>query len=157
MPDVICLPDQRQQGRKKVTSGSQKRRRRNLERFRTDDTEHAALREMVRASGKSLGAYVMQLVGIEGGKGSRPRMIRRRVRADVSAFLRGVAEIRRVNSQLNQQTHAANTAMLFAEEHGAARLEDEVRAWRRELERLREQFAGPIAVIHAALDNEREG
>jgi hypothetical protein len=156
-PAVIRLPDERQQGRKKVTSGSDNRKRRHVERFRTDDTEHSALHERLQASGKSLAAYVMQLTGIEGGKDSRPRLHRRGMRADMPAFLQGMVEIRRVNSLLNQQTRAINTAMLFIDEHGAARLEAEVRAWRRELEQLREQFAAPIAAIHAALDHEREG
>lgn len=156
-PAVIHLPDQRQHGRKKVTSGSNTRRRRHLEWFRTDDAEHAALHEMLRASGKSLGALVMELIGIEGGKDARPRIHRRRVRADVSAFLQRVVEFRRSNSLLNQQTHAANTLTLFAEEHGAERLAEEVRAWRQAIDLSREQNAATHAAIIAALDDEREG
>lgn len=154
---MIHLPDQRQHGRKKVTSGSQKRRRRHLERFATDDAEHAALQEMLRASGKSLGAFVMEVAGIAAGKEARPRMYRRHVRADVSAFLQGVVEFRRSNGLLNQQPRAANTLTLFAEEHGAARLAEEVRAWRRSIDLLREQNAATHAAIIAALDDEREG
>lgn len=112
---------------------------------------------MLRASGKSLGAFVMELIGIEGGKDARPRIHRRRVRADVSAFLEGVVELRRSNSLLNQQTRAANTLTLFAEEHGAERLAEEVRAWRRSLDLSREQNAPTHAAIIAALDDEREG
>jgi hypothetical protein len=66
-PEVIHLPDLRQPS-KKVTSGSNKRRRQHLERFRTDDAEHAALHEQLRATGLSLGAYVMKLAAIEGGE-----------------------------------------------------------------------------------------
>lgn len=156
-PEVIHLPDQRQHGRKKVTSGSQKRRRRHLERFATDAAEHAALHEMLRASGKSLGAFVMEVAGIAAGKEARPRMHRRRVGANVSAFLEGIVELRRSNSLLNQQTRAANTLTLFAEEHGAERLAEEVRAWRRSLDLSREQNAPTHAAIIAALDDEREG
>jgi len=156
-PEVIHLPDRRQHGRKKITSGSQKRRRRHLERFATDDAEHAALHEMLRASGKSLGAFVMEVAGIAAGQEARPRMTRRRVRADVSAFLQGVVEFRRANGLLNQQTRAVNTTMLFAEEHGAARLADEVRAWRRSIDLMREQNAATHAAMIAALDDEREG
>src|SRR4051812_42449173 len=70
-PDVIYLPDQSRRARKKITSGSNKRRRRHLEWFRTDDTEHAALH--ARLKGESLGAYVMRLSGIDGDKESRVR------------------------------------------------------------------------------------
>ena len=39
LPAIIYLPDDRQRT-KKVTSGSNRRKRQHLEQFRTDDTEH---------------------------------------------------------------------------------------------------------------------
>jgi hypothetical protein len=154
--DVIYLPDQRQT-KKKVTSGSANRQRQHLEQFRTDDAEHAALHALVRASGKSLGGFVMELVRIEAGSTSRPRLYRPCVHADMAAFLQAMVEFRRGNSLLNQQTRAVNTAMLFAEERGAAQLQGDVREWRRALDRLHEQFALAVASIHEALGDEREG
>ena len=67
-PEIIYLPDQRQRT-KKVTSGSGNRRRKNVERFRTDDAEHLALEALVQANGGSLGAYVMQLAAIDSEHG----------------------------------------------------------------------------------------
>jgi hypothetical protein len=113
------------------------------------------LKEEAAAAEMSLAGYLASgRLGAEAAP--RPRIHRRRVRVP-PAFLDSMAEFRRVNGLFNQHTRAVNVVMLFAEEHGAAGLAEEVRAWRRELERLREQFAAPIAAIHAALDHEREG
>ena len=62
--------------RKKITSGSNKRRRRHLEWFRTDDAEHTALQN--RLNGESLGAFVMRLSGIGSGAETRARRPRLR-------------------------------------------------------------------------------
>lgn len=155
-PEIIYLPDQRQHGRKKVTSGSENRQRTTAIRVRLHPADAARLKEEAADAGMSVAGYLASgRLGEE--VAARPRLHRRRVRADVSAFLEGVVEIRRTNSLLNQQTRAANTFALFAEEHGAARLTEEVRAWRRSIDLLLKKFEGPIAAIHAALDDEREG
>lgn len=155
-PEVIHLPDRRQHGRKKVTSGSNKRQRTTAVRVRLHPADLERLKLEAAEAGMSVAGYLASgRLGTEAA--ARPRMTRRRVRADVSAFLQGVVEIKRGNSLLNQQTHATNLMMLFAEEHSAARLGDEVRAWRLALNRLWEQNAVTHAAILAALDSEREG
>src|SRR4051794_10164097 len=105
-PEVIYLPDGRQR-HKKVTSGSNKRRRQHLEWFRTDDTEHEALHAKMRASGLSLGAYVMKLAAIDSSKEARPR--RRPIPdIDAAALVRAQVAFSRANNNLNQIAHAAN-------------------------------------------------
>ncbi|MBV8577306.1 MAG: hypothetical protein JOZ58_19980 [Acetobacteraceae bacterium] len=153
---MIYLPDRRQHGRKKVTSGSNKRQRTTAVRVRLHPADLDRLKLEAAEAGMSVAGYLASgRLGTEAA--ARPRMTRRRMRADVSAFLEGVVEIKRGNSLLNQQTHATNLMMLFAEEHSAARLADEVRAWRLSLDRLWEQNAVTHAAILAALDSEREG
>ncbi len=98
----------------------------------------------------------MQLAALD-GKGQRPRLHRRRTSADVAALLQALVDFNRANSLLNQTTRTANTLALFAEEHEAGRLTEEVRALRQAVEALRGQFALPIAAIHAALGDDREG
>jgi hypothetical protein len=91
--DIIHLPDGRQRT-KKVTSGSDRRKRQHTERFRTDDTEHEALHEQLRARGLSLGEYVMQLAKIGGGQISRPRR-GSRVAVDNEALTQAVVAFNR--------------------------------------------------------------
>jgi hypothetical protein len=152
---VIHLPDERQHGRKKTTSGSNRRQRSIAVLVRLHPADAARLKEEAAAAEMSLAGYLASgRIGAEAAP--RPRIHRRRVRVPV-AFLDSMVEFRRVNGLFNQHTRAVNVAMLFAEEHGAAGLAEEVQAWRQELEQFQVQFAPPLAAIHAALDDEREG
>jgi hypothetical protein len=156
LPEVIYLDDQRQAGRKKVTSGSSKRQRSIAILVRVHPADAARLKEEAAAAGISVAGYLASgRLGTEAA--ARPRIYRRRVRADVSAYLQGVVEFRRNNTLLNQQTHAVNTAMLLAEQYGAEVLAKKVDEWRRSLDLMREQNAVPLAAIQAALDDEHEG
>jgi hypothetical protein len=149
-PDIIYLPDDRQRT-KKVTSGSENRRRHNFERFRTDDVEHDALHERLRASGFGLGEYVMQLAQIESGKFSRPRK-RGRAAVDDVALTRAVAAFNRVGNNHNQTTRALNELALIAREKGASWLESQIMALAEAIRGMPAQFAEPVAAIMAALN-----
>jgi hypothetical protein len=153
-PPVIHLPDLRQAS-KKVTSGSAKRQRHHVERFRTDDAEHEALHGQLRESGLSLGAYVMQLAALR-GMGRRPRL-RRRATLDVKAVTAALVAFNRGNNNLNQLAHGANRLLLIAEERGSRDLAAEAKELRRAADALRDQFAPSIAAILAALSHVREG
>ena len=149
-PAVIHLPDLRQRT-KKVTSGGEKRRRRHLEQFRTDDDEHAALHEHARASGLSFGAYMRAWkIGDPGPRAQR------RAPVDVTALTGGVVAFNRELSLFNQTVRALNTLALVADERGSDRLADEVHELRREIERLHQPFAAPAAAIIAALNRDSE-
>ena len=154
-PDVIYLPDARQRT-KRVTSGSNRRKRHHLERFRTDDAEHAALHEQLRASGLSLGAYVMQLAEIAGGKVSRPRR-RGRAGVDDVALSQATVALNRVGNNQNQTVHALNELVLIARERSNARLESLVLELADAIRGMPALFAEPVAAIMAALNHDSEG
>jgi len=156
LPDVIHLRDERQQ-KKKVTSGSETRRRRHLERFRTDDAEHEALQARLRASGKSLGAYVMDLAAIEGGDGSRARLSRGSSSVDSIALTRALVELNRVGNNQNQIARALNELVLIVREQGTRRLEVKIDQLAQAILDLPAAFAVPLAAIHAAMSDDREG
>ena len=149
-PDIIYLPDERQQ-RKKVTSGSARRRRRNLEQFRTDDAERAALHEQLRVTGLSLGQFVMRLARIEGGKFSRSRR-RGRAAVDTVALTQAVVAFNRAGNNQNQIARALNELALVARDQGAARLENQIAALAEDMRGMRTMFAEPVAAILAALN-----
>ena len=154
-PEVIHLPDLRQPS-KKVTSGSNKRQRQHLERFRTDDAEHAALHEQLRATGLSLGVYVMKLAAIEGGNVSRARR-RGRAPVDVVALTQALVAFNRAGNNHNQTVRALNELALIAREQGLARLESQLRDLAAGIRGLPDLFAAPVAAIMAALNRDREG
>lgn len=153
--DIIYLPDERRR-RKKATSGSNKRKRHNVERFRTSDDEHEALQERLRASGLSLGEYVMQLANIAGGKISRPRR-RSRAAVDDLALTQAVVAFNRAGNNHNQIARALNELLLIAHEQSNARLASEVEMLAEAIRGLPLMFAEPVAAIMAALDHDREG
>jgi hypothetical protein len=153
---IIHLPAQSQPEPKKKRSGSQNRQRRNLEWFRTDDAEHAALHEKVRASGKSLGAYVMQLAAIDATDEARARR-RSHPTVEAEALLQAVAAFNRQHSNYNQAVKALNTLALVADERDSDRLADKVDVLRAALARMQEQFAAPFAAILEAVHGVREG
>ena len=149
-PDIIYLPDERQQ-RKKVTSGSARRRRRNLEQFRTDDAERAALHEQLRVTGLSLGQFVMRLARIEGGKFSRPRR-RGRASVDTVALTQAIVAFNRAGNNQNQIARALNELAVVAHEQSAARLENQVEALAEAIRGLPVLFEEPLAAVMAALN-----
>jgi len=149
-PAVIHLPDDRQQA-KQVTSGSEKRRRRHVRQTRYDDAELAEFDQRRRAKGLSAGAYTRLAAlgdpGLRHQRGPGPE--------HVAALLDAMVSFARANSNLNQVARAANTLLLLAQERGSDRLADEARELQRSVDLLREQFAAPLAAIHAALDHWR--
>jgi hypothetical protein len=154
-PAVIHLPDLRQ-STKKVTSGSNKRQRQHLERFRTDAAEHAALHEQLRATGLSLGAYVMRLAAIEGGNVSRARR-RGHAPVDVVALTQALVAFNRAGNNQNQTARALNELVLIAREQGCDRLEKQVRDIAAAVRAGPDLFAAPVAAIMAVLNRDREG
>jgi hypothetical protein len=159
LPEVIYLPDESQpvqtvRTRKKITSGSNKRRRRNLEWFRTDDTEHAALQS--RLSGESLGAYVMRLSGIDSGGETRARR-RGRPSVDAVALTKALVEFSRQHNNYNQAVRALNTLALVADERSDRQITAEIQRVLEIVEALQTQFAAPLAALQAALGHVREG
>jgi hypothetical protein len=156
LPDVIYLPDQSRpvRMRKKITSGSNKRRRRHLEWFRTDDAEHAALRS--RLNGESLGAYVMRLSGIGSGEETRARR-RGRPSVDAVALTKAMVEFSREHNNYNQAVRALNTLALVADERSDRHIVGEIRRVLDMVEALQTQFSAPLAAIQAALGHVREG
>lgn len=156
LPDVIHLRDERQQ-KKKVTSGSETRRRRHLERFRTDDAEHEALQARLSASGKSLGAYVMDLAAIDSDAGSRARLSRGSSSVDSIALTKALVELNRVGNNQNQIARALNELVLIVREQGTRRLEIKIDQLAQAILDLPSEFAVPLAAIHAAMSDDREG
>jgi hypothetical protein len=156
LPDVIHLRDERQQ-KKKVTSGSETRRRRHLERFRTDDAEHEALQARLHASGKSLGAYVMDLAAIEGDDGSRARLSRGSSSIDSIALTKALVELNRVGNNQNQIARALNELVLIVRDEGTRRLELKIDQLTQAILDLPAAFGVPLAAIHAAMSRDREG
>jgi hypothetical protein len=155
-PEVIYLPDQSRpvRMRKKITSGSNKRRRQHFERFRTDDAEHEALQS--RLNGESLGAYVMRLSGIGSGEETRARR-RGRPSLDAVALTKAMVEFSREHNNYNQAVRALNTLVLVADERGDRQIAAEIHRVLEIIEALQTQFAAPLAAIQAALGNVREG
>jgi hypothetical protein len=152
---VIHLSDDRQRT-KKVTHGSERRKRSVAILVRVHPADGAQLRVDAETAGMSVAGYLATgRLGPEAAP--RPRMRRRHVSADVAAFTQAMVDFRRATSLLNQQTRAQNTLALFAKDRGAARLLDEVRELGRGDEFLREQFKVALAALHAALANDREG
>ena len=103
-PEVIYLPDGRQQ-RKQVVSGSEKRQRRHIVQFRTDDAELAELRRRAWDSGRlSVGAFCRKRAlgdpGVRHARGPAP--------PDVRLLALNNAELNRVGNNLNQIAKALN-------------------------------------------------
>jgi hypothetical protein len=148
--DIIHLPDGRQRT-KKVTSGSDRRKRQHTERFRTDDAEHEALHEQLRVRGLSLGEYVMQLAKIGSGKIARPRR-GNRAAVDNEALTQAVVAFNRAGNNQNQIARALNELLLVAHEQSSARLASEIEARLAAIDELTAMFAEPVAAITAAMN-----
>jgi len=154
-PAVIRLPDNRQR-KKKVSSGSEKRRRSAGVLVKLTPADHVRIKEAAAAAGMSAAGYLAS-GRLDAEEAPRPRIRRRRVTADVAALLQALVDFNRADTLLNQAVRALNTLALFAEEHGAARVLTEVRELRGTVDRLRVQFDAPVAAIQAALADDREG
>jgi hypothetical protein len=146
LPDIIYLPDQRQ-ATKPVTSGSDRRQRTHIERFRTDDTEHEVLAEKVHASGMSFGAYMRHLA--LGTEASRPR----RASPEAKALTAGIVAFNRAHSNLNEIVQAANA--LAGRQAERTELTAAIRDLCRQVENLRHDFTEPVQAILAALHDVR--
>ena len=154
-PAVIHLADERQRS-KKVTHGSENRKRSDAFLVRVHPADGARLRADAAAAGISVAGYLASgRLGPEAAP--RPRLRRRAVSVDMAALLKAMVEFSRAGNLLNQQTRAQNTLALFAEERSAAQLLEEVRALGRANGELREQFAVALAAIHGALGDVHEG
>jgi hypothetical protein len=154
-PAIIHLPDQRQRT-KKVTSGSENRQRTRAIRVRLHPADAERLKIEAAAVGISVAGYLAS--GRLGDETAlRPRIRRRHVAVDVTALLQALVDFNRADNLLNQAIRALNTLVLFAEEHGAARLAEEVHELRRTVDHVRGQFDAPVAAIHAALGDDSEG
>ena len=97
-PDLALVPSR---------AGSERRRRRHIEQFRTDDAEHAALHERAASRRLSFGAYMREIgVGAAG-----VRSVRRRARLPVIeavALARNTAALNHIGGNLNQAVRALN-------------------------------------------------
>jgi hypothetical protein len=153
-----CIPPEHErQRKKKVISGSETRRRQHLERFRTDDVEHEALHARRRASGKSLGAFVMDLAAIDGDSGSRARLSRGSASIDSIALTKALVELNRVGNNINQIARALNELALIAHEQSSRRLESQINDLTEAIYAMPDTLAIPLAAIHAAMNHDREG
>jgi hypothetical protein len=128
------------------------RRRRHVERFRTDDEEHAELERRARDAGLTVHAYCrMRTLGDPG-----PRA-RRRAPVDATALTQGLVAFNRQHSNYNQAIRALNTLALVADNDGTGNVLRAVRELQAVIERLQEQFAAPVAAILDAMRHDREG
>ena len=141
---------------KKAARGSENRQRTEAFLVRVHPVDAERLKTEAAAAGMSVAGYLASgRLGIEAAP--RPRIRRRRTTADVAALLQALVNFSRADSLLNQVARSCNTLALFAEEHGAARVLDEVQELRRQAALLQAKFDAPVAAIHAALGDDSEG
>jgi len=152
-PAVIHLPDQRQ-FRKLATSGSEKRQRRHVVQFRTDDAEFAELQRRAWDSGRlSVGAFCRKRAlgdpGVRHARGPAPAAVR--------LWAQNFTALNRIGNNLNQTARALNELVLIAREMGADRLTriagDAIERNRAALDELRAMFA----VLRARSGDDRQG
>lgn len=151
-PPVIHLPYVPVPEPPQTEKKKPKRQRRHVERFRTDDAEHAEIARRANNAGLTPHGYFRLCV--LGGPGPRAR---RRAAVDEAALMRALVAFNRAHNNLNQIARALNTLAIFAEEHGAARVEELLDELRRPADLLEEQFAPPVAAILQAVGHVREG
>ena len=148
-PDIIYLPDERQQ-RKKVTSGSEKRQRSKAIRVRVLPADLERLKTEAAAAQMSVAGYLASgRLGKE--TANRPRLKRRRSAADVSALLDALVAFNRAGNNQNQIARALNELALIAREQSAARLENQIAALAEEIRGISAMFAEPVAAVMTAL------
>ncbi|MBN8910439.1 MAG: hypothetical protein J0H99_28415, partial [Rhodospirillales bacterium] len=100
---------------------------------------------------------VMDLAAIEGGDGSRARLSRGSSSVDSIALTRALVELNRVGNNQNQIARALNELVLIVREQGTRRLEVKIDQLAQAILDLPAAFAVPLAAIHAAMSDDREG
>ena len=153
LPAVIYLPGptEPEPAKPRVRPGSNNRRRRHVEQFRTDDAEHAALDAYARDRGLSIGAYVRTCV--LGDAGPRSQRRARLPAIELQAIVRNNAELNRIGSNLNQAVRALNEIALSEGRGGLAA----VAHLTEPIGRVLDQLLLTLADNRRALGHDREG
>jgi hypothetical protein len=153
---VIHLPPPDDTRPAKTRSGSNKRRRERLEKFRTDDDEHAELERRARDAGMTVSAYLRHCT--IGPDTTPPRRRPRRIPTlETEALMKALVAFNRANNNLNQLARNGNTLVLFAAEYGSERLADYAADLLRGVEDLRAEMAPALAAILAAIGYDPKG
>jgi len=153
VPEVIYLPPPADipSASAKARSGSNKRRRTRVCRFRYDDAEYAELEQRARDAGMTVSAYGRHCT--IGPDTTPPRRRPRRIPTlETEALMKGVVAFNRAINNLNQLAHIGNTLLIFAEERSSERLADVAADLVRAVEDRRAEIAPALAAILAALD-----
>jgi hypothetical protein len=141
---------------KKVTRGSENRKRTAAFLVRVHPADAERLKAEAADAGMSVAGYLASgRLGSEAAP--RPRMRQRRAKADVAAMLQALVAFHRANNNLNQTAHTGNMMMMFAAEHGAEKLVEMGRELVDAVRALRDDFAPVLAAIDAALGDDSEG
>jgi len=148
-PDVIYLPDERQQEKKKVKSGSEKRQRSATVALRLLPADFERLKIEAAAARKSVAAYLVSGKFRE-EKTYRPR--RRGRMVDDAALTKALVAFNRAGSNQNQIARALNELLLIAREQSNARLASEVESLTGAIRGVPAMFGEPVAAIKAALN-----
>jgi hypothetical protein len=139
---------------KKVRHGSERRQRSAGIRVRVSPADQERLKRDAAALGMSVSGYLASgRLGEE--QAYRPR--RQRHPVDEPALMRALAAFHRANNNLNQTARTGNTMMLFAEEHGAARLAEIGRELVQAVDGVRADLGPALAAILAAVSGDPEG
>ena len=152
-PEVTHLPQPGDIPPAAARHGSNKRRRVHLEKFRTDDNEHAELERRARDAGLSVGAYIRHCT--IGPDTTPPRRRPRRIPTlETEALMKALVAFNRALNNLNQTAKTGNTMILLADEYGAARLAETGSDIVRAVDDLRAELAPVLAAILAALGHD---
>jgi hypothetical protein len=139
---------------KKARSGSDKRQRSAGILVKLTPADHQRVKTEAAAAGMSAAGYLASgRLGEE--QAYRPR--RRRHPVNEPALMRALAAFHRANNNLNQTARTGNTMMLFAEEHGAARLAEIGRDLVEAVEGVRADLAPTLAAILGAVSGDPQG
>jgi hypothetical protein len=110
---------------KKAARRSENRQRRAAFLVRVHPADAERLKAEADAAAMSVAGYLAS-GRLAREAAARPRIRRRRATADVAALLQACVQFSRADSLLNQIARACNILALFADEHGAARVLDEL-------------------------------
>ena len=140
--------------RKKARSGSNKRQRSAGILVKLTPADHQRVKTEAAAAGMSAAGYLASgRLGEE--QAYRPRLRRRPI--NEPALMRALAAFHRANNNLNQTARTGNTMVLFAEEHGAARLAEIGRDLVQAVEGVHADIAPALAAILAAVSGDPQG
>jgi hypothetical protein len=130
------------------------RQRSNVERFRTDDAEHAELVALAHDSGLSFGAFMRaSTIGNPG-----PRSRRRPPTPDGKLIARFGTEVNRIGGNLNQGFRALNEIALSAPAAVERdRLAYELEALRKLFRTALDEISPTLAAAREALGYDRQG